>query len=264
MLAIASQIILCLVLAALLGLIIGYLLGRSNCPKDTYKTGVIHDPHTADDGDCGDAEETDESGETSTADASDDADTEVNAEPQGLVQSANEASEEVETTAEDSTDSEATPAATDEAASAPADTEADKGTAVEDVEAESASAGSEVAAAGDETTASEEKEPEVPSDDDKPATLLDAPRNGKKDNLTRIKGIGVKIDALLNSIGVYHFDQIAAWTEKEANWIDHQLAFPGRSKRDDWVGQAKLLAEGKETEFSKRVDAGEVATSKKS
>ncbi len=260
MLAIASQIILCLVLAALLGLIIGYLLGRSNCPKNTYKTGAIHDPHTMDDGDCGDAEEADESGETFTVDASDDTDTEVHAEPQGLVQSADDASEEVETTAEDSTDSEVASAATDEAASASANTEADKETAGDDAETESAPAEAEAAAAGDES----EEEPEAPSDDDKPATLLDAPRDGKKDNLTRIKGIGVKIDALLNSVGVYHFDQIAAWTDKEANWIDHHLSFPGRSKRDDWVGQAKLLAEGKETEFSKRVDAGEVATSKKS
>jgi branched-chain amino acid transport system ATP-binding protein len=96
-----------------------------------------------------------------------------------------------------------------------------------------------------------------------PEGLLSAPREGGKDNLTRIKGIGIKIDEALNGIGIYHFDQIAAWTEENMAWADSQLAFPGRAKRDDWVGQAKLLAEGKETAFSKRVDKGEVSSSKK-
>jgi NADH-quinone oxidoreductase subunit E len=112
--------------------------------------------------------------------------------------------------------------------------------------------------------AAEDKDVEViytPTDEDKPQTLLEAPRHGAGDNLKRIKGIGVKIEELLNSIGVYHFDQIAAWTEKEAAWIDHKVAFPGRALRDDWIGQAKLLAKGLETEFSKRVDKGEVASS---
>jgi predicted flap endonuclease-1-like 5' DNA nuclease len=96
-----------------------------------------------------------------------------------------------------------------------------------------------------------------------PEGLLSAPREGGKDNLTRIKGIGIKIDAALNGIGFYHYDQIAVWTEENMAWADSQLAFPGRAKRDDWVGQAKLLAEGKETAFSKRVDKGEVSSSKK-
>ncbi|NKQ40995.1 MAG: hypothetical protein HF962_05445 [Sulfurovum sp.] len=96
-----------------------------------------------------------------------------------------------------------------------------------------------------------------------PEGLLDTPRDGKKDNLTRIKGVGVKIEEALNAIGIWHFDQISTWTEENIQWADKELAFPGRVKRDDWVGQAKLLAQGKETEFSKRVDKGEVASSKK-
>jgi NADH-quinone oxidoreductase subunit E len=230
MLAIASQIILCLVLAALLGLIIGYLLGKSNCPKDDYKAGVVHDAHTHDDGDCDDQAEAEE------VEASE-------SEAQGLLQETEEAS--VEEAEEDET-SEA---------------------AVEDLSAELDAQKTEEPSASERTENAgnqvSEAETEAPSDDDKPTTLLDAPRDGQKDNLTRIKGIGVKIDSLLNNVGVYHFDQIAAWTEKEAAWIDHQVSFPGRSMRDDWIGQAKLLAEGKETEFSKRVDKGEVSSSKK-
>ncbi|HHD78899.1 MAG TPA: hypothetical protein ENK90_03435 [Epsilonproteobacteria bacterium] len=108
------------------------------------------------------------------------------------------------------------------------------------------------------TTASETHES---ANDDKPA-LLTAPRNGQKDNLTRIKGVGVKIEQSLNDIGIYHFDQIAAWDAENITWADSTLGFPGRAEREQWVSQAKALAEGKETEFSKRVDAGEVSTSK--
>ena len=93
---------------------------------------------------------------------------------------------------------------------------------------------------------------------------LEGPRGGEKDNLTRIKGIGLKIEETLNSQGIYHFDQIANWTEENIKWVDDNVAFPGRVKREQWVEQAKLLAAGEETEFSKRVDAGEVSTSKKS
>jgi len=115
---------------------------------------------------------------------------------------------------------------------------------------------------GEPHNSSSSSEPET-AEVSAPEGLLDAPRDGRKDNLTRIKGIGIKIDEALNSIGIWHFDQIAVWTEENMAWADKELAFPGRAKRDDWVGQAKLLAEGKETEFSKRVDKGEVASSKK-
>ncbi len=103
-------------------------------------------------------------------------------------------------------------------------------------------------------------EEEQNDNESKPATLLE-PREGGKDNLCRIKGVGNIIEGKLNNLGVYHFDQIAAWTEKEIVWVDSHLAFSGRILREDWIGQAKLLAEGVETEFSKRVDEGKVSTS---
>ncbi|HFQ61698.1 MAG TPA: hypothetical protein ENK39_05280 [Epsilonproteobacteria bacterium] len=115
------------------------------------------------------------------------------------------------------------------------------------------------AAHEDTHIASEETQDD--SHDEKPA-LLTAPRDGKKDNLTRIKGIGVKIEESLNAIGIYHFDQIAAWDAENIAWADSTLGFPGRAEREQWVAQAKALHAGEETEFSKRVDAGEVATSK--
>ena len=88
---------------------------------------------------------------------------------------------------------------------------------------------------------------------------LDGPRGGKADNLKEIKGIGPKLEKLCNSLGFYHFDQIAGWTADEVAWVNANLqGFKGRVTRDEWVAQAKILASGGETEFSKRVDDGDV------
>jgi len=74
-----------------------------------------------------------------------------------------------------------------------------------------------------------------------------------------IKGVGPKLEDLCHKLGFYHFDQIAAWTEAEIAWVDENLeGFRGRVSRDRWVEQAKLLAAGGETDFSRRVGDGEV------
>jgi NADH-quinone oxidoreductase subunit E len=65
--------------------------------------------------------------------------------------------------------------------------------------------------------------------------------------------VGPKLEALLNSMGFYHYDQIAAWSEAELAWVDQNLeGFKGRASRDNWVAQAQQLASGAETEFSAR------------
>lgn len=90
---------------------------------------------------------------------------------------------------------------------------------------------------------------------------LDAPRAGAGDDLKKIKGVGPKLEALLQRLGFWHFDQIAAWTPAELAWVDANLdAFNGRATREDWVGQAKLLASGGETEHSRAVTRGEIET----
>ena len=82
---------------------------------------------------------------------------------------------------------------------------------------------------------------------------LDAPRAGKADDLKLIKGVGPKLEKLCNSLGFWHFEQIANWTSDEVAWVDANLqGFKGRVTRDDWVAQATILAAGGETEFSKR------------
>ena len=89
-------------------------------------------------------------------------------------------------------------------------------------------------------------------------------RGGKADNLTRIKGIGPANEAKMNKLGIWHFDQIAGWTKGEVQWAGSYLAIPGRIEREEWVKQAKVLARGGETAFSKRVDKGSVPTSRAS
>ncbi|MFN3644879.1 MAG: hypothetical protein ACK4TB_18380, partial [Gemmobacter sp.] len=92
----------------------------------------------------------------------------------------------------------------------------------------------------------------------KPAGLSGA-RGGKADDLKQIKGIGPKMEAMLHGMGYFHFDQIAAWTPAEIAWVDENLeGFKGRVTRDEWVAQARLLAGGGETDFSKRVEDGGV------
>jgi predicted flap endonuclease-1-like 5' DNA nuclease/uncharacterized membrane protein YeaQ/YmgE (transglycosylase-associated protein family) len=88
---------------------------------------------------------------------------------------------------------------------------------------------------------------------------IDAPLDGKADDLKLIKGIGAKNEKVCNDLGIYHFAQIADWSSEEAAWIGHHMAFPGRVEREYWIGQAKLLASGGDTEHSTGVKAGTIA-----
>lgn len=92
--------------------------------------------------------------------------------------------------------------------------------------------------------------------------VMAGPRGGKADDLKRIRGIGKQNEGRLHALGIWHFDQIAGWTADEVEWVGGYLAFPGRIEREDWQAQAKVLASGADTAFSKRVDKGEVASSK--
>ncbi len=74
--------------------------------------------------------------------------------------------------------------------------------------------------------------------------LLQKPR-GKADDLKLIWGVGPALEKLLNKIGVWHFDQIAAWSAADLQHVDLLLeGFTGRAKRDEWIKQSKKLAKG--------------------
>ena len=82
--------------------------------------------------------------------------------------------------------------------------------------------------------------------------VLSAPRGDGADDLKLIGGVGPKLEGVLNELGFWHFDQIAKWTEAEVAWVDSRLKFKGRIARDGWIDQAKTLAAGGETEFSRK------------
>lgn len=106
------------------------------------------------------------------------------------------------------------------------------------------------------TTSSGKKPARAPvAADGKPAVLT-APRAGGGDDLKQLKGVGPALEKTLNELGFYHFDQIAAWRKKEVEWVDSRLRFKGRIERDEWIKQAKVLAKGGSTEFSKKVKKG--------
>ncbi|MDC0886769.1 hypothetical protein OAS19_03145 [Altererythrobacter sp.] len=72
-----------------------------------------------------------------------------------------------------------------------------------------------------------------------------AAKAGTSDDLTRIKGVGPKLVAILHANEVTTFSQIAGWNDADIDRIDSKLGrFEGRIRRDDWVKQAKMLAEG--------------------
>ncbi|MCF6245080.1 MAG: hypothetical protein L3J43_08580 [Sulfurovum sp.] len=215
MFEIASQMILCLLLAALLGFIIGYLFGKMTCASD----------------DCGHTEESDvDSHETDTI-------TSHSKTPVSL-------------TRHTSTD-------TKEALTS---TTQDTVTSLHDTTVDIHSKSNEDTTIATNTSSLNDTDTKKSIDTN--TRILTSPRSEGKNNLSRIKGIGTKIEESLNDIGVYHFDQIAAWGAEDITWADETLGFPGRVDREKWVEQAKILATGGDTEFSKRVAEGKVESSK--
>jgi len=81
------------------------------------------------------------------------------------------------------------------------------------------------------------------------------------DDLKRIKGIGNKLEQLLNDLGIYTFKQIAAFDKNNITWVNSKLSFSGRIEREGWVEQATQLDMGEETEFSRRLDKGDISYS---
>ena len=70
--------------------------------------------------------------------------------------------------------------------------------------------------------------------------LLDAPRGGKADDLTVLKGVGAKLANALNEFGIYHFDQLATLDDEGIDWLNEQQAgFKMICARYDVVEQAR-------------------------
>lgn len=72
-------------------------------------------------------------------------------------------------------------------------------------------------------------------------------RPATPDDLKRISGIGPKLEQVLNVLGVWTYEQIAAWDAAEIAWVEDYLSFKGRIGRDGWAEQAARLAAEKTT-----------------
>jgi predicted flap endonuclease-1-like 5' DNA nuclease len=73
---------------------------------------------------------------------------------------------------------------------------------------------------------------------------LGAARKHQANNLTLIKGIGLWIEERLNMLDIYTFEQISKLTPADVETITEILEIsPDRIDRDDWVNQARGLAQ---------------------
>lgn len=77
-----------------------------------------------------------------------------------------------------------------------------------------------------------------------PPAALPAPRGGAADDLAKIKGVGPKSVEKLHALGVFHYDQIAGWSDDNIKWIEASIGAAGRVKRNGWIEQAQALSGG--------------------
>ena len=64
----------------------------------------------------------------------------------------------------------------------------------------------------------------------------------RPDELTLLRGVGPRVADALVARGVTTFAQLAAWTDHDMAKFDTELKLLGRSKRYDFLGQARELA----------------------
>ena len=85
------------------------------------------------------------------------------------------------------------------------------------------------------------------------AVAADLPDDGA-DDLKRIRGIGAVIEQKLYAMGYTRYDQVGSWTQPDIERVSQKLDFRGRIERENWIEQARILATGGQTDFSRRQD----------
>ena len=84
-----------------------------------------------------------------------------------------------------------------------------------------------------------------------PANDTSAPdgrRSPGADRLHRIIGIDAATEKALVENGVTRFADIAGWTSSDVEKVEAYFGQPGRVGLENWIGQAKILAQGGERE----------------
>lgn len=92
---------------------------------------------------------------------------------------------------------------------------------------------------------------------------LTGPRGERADDLKLIRGVGPQNEQRLHALGVWHFDQIAAWSAENVKWVGSYLAFPGRIDRERWIEQAGALARGQTPDLRQRAAKSDPPTTPK-
>lgn len=93
----------------------------------------------------------------------------------------------------------------------------------------------------------EEEELEIPPPPQPPSTrrakppVLQAARHGAPDDFTLIEGVSLLQQSTLYSLGIFHYDQVAAWSDEQVAWIDNYLRLRGRIDTQQWREQAGAL-----------------------
>ena len=88
------------------------------------------------------------------------------------------------------------------------------------------------------------KKEEAPAGGSKPSNLM-AKAPADADDLKKIKGVGPKAAGALNDIGIYKFEQLAAFSASDVEWLAGQLGSSvERIERDGWIAMAAELAKG--------------------
>lgn len=84
--------------------------------------------------------------------------------------------------------------------------------------------------------------PLVPAGSELRPDTLPGARGGAPDDLTLIEGVTLLQQTTLYSLGIFHFDQIAAWSPANVAWVDQYFRLRGRIVEEEWVEQANELA----------------------
>ena len=107
--------------------------------------------------------------------------------------------------------------------------------------------------ASPDQTADEEQHPDSVSEPVAAPVIAPPAMSPARDDLSKIKGLGPKLQTLLPTLSLSTYAQIAALTEADLVDLDAKLGpFAGRPARDGWVEQAKYLAAGDVAGFEAR------------
>lgn len=112
-----------------------------------------------------------------------------------------------------------------------------------EAKAEAKPAKSAPKAAKAEESAAKISVPEGAKLDEARGVVYDSPP-AEADDLKLISGVGPVLEEKLHSVGIYRYEQIANWTERNVAEFDELLDFKGRIDREEWISQAKALAKG--------------------